>query len=210
MAERDERYRQAAWTYVVYGVVYWLGGLALATAAVSARGAWSGGGGHGSSSARCSCWSFPGSSCGSVVRPLGRVARDFAGRPRPLLVAYRAVEVARIAWRSRRADRGRSLGVEVPMQRRRVGLLPPRRSSPRSCSGVPPGAGTREHGRTRGPSRRGRALPGRRRPAGAGAGPGRGALDAGGRGAGGARADVPPRHGPAARREAGAGRGRHG
>ena len=27
MASRDARYRQAAWTYVAYGVVYWLGGL---------------------------------------------------------------------------------------------------------------------------------------------------------------------------------------
>ena len=53
MAAQDERYRQAAWTYVVYGVVYWLGGLALARSGLGPRGM-ERGGGHGSSSARCS------------------------------------------------------------------------------------------------------------------------------------------------------------
>ena len=38
MAAQDERYRQAAWTYVVYGVVYWLGGLALAQSGLGPRG----------------------------------------------------------------------------------------------------------------------------------------------------------------------------
>ena len=31
MATREERYKQAAWTYFAYGVIYWLGGLYLAT-----------------------------------------------------------------------------------------------------------------------------------------------------------------------------------
>lgn len=30
MATREERFRQAAWAYFVYGVVYWLGGVYLA------------------------------------------------------------------------------------------------------------------------------------------------------------------------------------
>ena len=38
MAPRDARYRQAAWTYVAYGVVYWLGGLALAQSGLGPRG----------------------------------------------------------------------------------------------------------------------------------------------------------------------------
>ena len=35
---RADRYRQAAWTYAAYGVVYWLGGLALAAAGRGPRG----------------------------------------------------------------------------------------------------------------------------------------------------------------------------
>ena len=38
MAAHGERYRQAAWAYVVYGVVYWLGGLALAQSGLGPRG----------------------------------------------------------------------------------------------------------------------------------------------------------------------------
>ncbi len=37
MATREERFRQAAWGYVVYGVVYWLGGLVLAVAGLGPR-----------------------------------------------------------------------------------------------------------------------------------------------------------------------------
>src|SRR5262245_59806540 len=38
MATWDDRFRQAAWTYVAYGVVYWLGGLALAQSGLGPRG----------------------------------------------------------------------------------------------------------------------------------------------------------------------------
>ena len=31
MTTREERFKQAAWTYFVYGVLYWLGGLYLST-----------------------------------------------------------------------------------------------------------------------------------------------------------------------------------
>jgi hypothetical protein len=31
MTTRDQLFKQAAWTYLVYGVLYWLGGLYLAT-----------------------------------------------------------------------------------------------------------------------------------------------------------------------------------
>jgi len=31
MTTREERFKQAAWTYFVYGVLYWLGGLYMAT-----------------------------------------------------------------------------------------------------------------------------------------------------------------------------------
>jgi hypothetical protein len=35
MATREERFKQAAWAYLVYGVIYWLGGLYLATRGVA-------------------------------------------------------------------------------------------------------------------------------------------------------------------------------
>ncbi|MFQ5829650.1 MAG: hypothetical protein ACE5JD_10925 [Candidatus Methylomirabilia bacterium] len=31
MVSRDEKFRQAAWAYLGYGIVYWLGGIYLAT-----------------------------------------------------------------------------------------------------------------------------------------------------------------------------------
>jgi hypothetical protein len=98
VATRDERFRHAAWAYVGYGLVYWLGGLTLAAAGAGPR---------------------PGSP--GVVIGLFAVAaalivaipwllhaerpwfdrfilcrRDFA-RILTLAVAYRAWEVARIA-----------------------------------------------------------------------------------------------------------------
>ena len=99
MATRDERYRQAAWTYVVYGVVYWLGGLALAAAGRGPRGMERG------------RWAwFVVGALFVVVIPwllarevaVARVCARFAG-VLTLLVAYRAFEVARIAVRSRAA-----------------------------------------------------------------------------------------------------------
>ena len=38
MGGREARYREAAWSYVAYGVVYWLGGLALAQSGLGPRG----------------------------------------------------------------------------------------------------------------------------------------------------------------------------
>jgi hypothetical protein len=114
MAERDERYRQAAWAYVVYGVVYWLGGRVLATAGLGPRGMERGG----------TAWFVVGALFVVVipwllVRERGWFARwvlsrrDFA-RVLTLLVVLRAVEVGRIAWRSS-ALTVAALGVEVPM-----------------------------------------------------------------------------------------------
>jgi hypothetical protein len=114
MAAREERYRQAAWAYVVYGVVYWLGGLVLATAGFGPRGMERGG----------RAWFAAGALFVVVipwllVRERGWFARwvlsrrDFA-RVLTLLVVLRAVEVGRIAWRSS-ALTVAALGVEVPM-----------------------------------------------------------------------------------------------
>ena len=100
MAAPDERYRQAAWTYVAYGVVYWLGGLALARRGLGPRGMERGG----------AAWFVVGALF-VLVFPWLLMAergwfarwiltrRDFA-RILTLLVALRAVEVARIAWRA--------------------------------------------------------------------------------------------------------------
>jgi hypothetical protein len=115
MATRDERFRQAAWTYVVYGVVYWLGGLVLASAGLGPRGMERGG----------AAWFVVGALFVLVipwllVRERGWFARwvlsrrDFA-RILTLLVVLRAVEVGRIAWRSR-ALTVAALGDEVPMR----------------------------------------------------------------------------------------------
>src|SRR5574342_398278 len=94
---REERYRQAAWTYVAYGVVYWLGGLALAQSGLGPRGMERGG----------TAWFVVGALF-VVVFPwlLARERgwfdrwilsrRDFA-RVLTVLVALRAIEVARIA-----------------------------------------------------------------------------------------------------------------
>jgi hypothetical protein len=100
MATRDDKFRQAAWTYVGYGVVYWLGGLALARSGLGPRGMERGG----------AAWFIVGALFVGIIpwllirtRPwferwvLSR--RDFA-RVLALLVALRAVEVARIAWRA--------------------------------------------------------------------------------------------------------------
>lgn len=36
MATREDKFRQAAWAYFLYGVVYWLGGLYVATRGITA------------------------------------------------------------------------------------------------------------------------------------------------------------------------------
>jgi hypothetical protein len=112
MATRDEKFRQAAWTYVGYGVVYWLGGLALATAGLGPRGMERGG----------TAWFIVGALFVIVfpwilMRERGWFnrwilsRRDFA-RVLTVLVALRAIEVARLAWRPR-AETVSALGVAV-------------------------------------------------------------------------------------------------
>ena len=110
----EARYRQAAWAYVAYGIVYWLGGLALAQSGLGPRGMERGG----------AAWFVVGALFVIVfpwllVRPRGWFdrwvlsRRDFA-RILTLLVALRAIEVARIA-RTPRAETVPVLGVQVPM-----------------------------------------------------------------------------------------------
>jgi hypothetical protein len=115
MDSREARYRQAAWTYVAYGVVYWLGGLVLASGGLGPRGMERGG----------TAWFIVGALV-VVAFPwllikqrawfdrwvLSR--RDFA-RVLTLLVVVRAIEVARIA-RMPRAETISVLGVDVSMR----------------------------------------------------------------------------------------------
>jgi hypothetical protein len=108
------RYRQAAWTYVVYGIVYWLGGLALAQSGLGPRGMERGG----------AAWFVVGALFVIVfpwllVRERAWFARwvlsrrDFT-RILTLLVAVRAIEMARIAWMPR-VGLVSVLGFAVPM-----------------------------------------------------------------------------------------------
>jgi hypothetical protein len=115
MATGEVQYRQAAWTYVAYGVVYWLGGLVLASGGLGPRGMERGG----------TAWFVVGALF-VVVFPwllikerawfdrwvLSR--RDFA-RVLTLLVALRAIEVARIAWMPR-AETVSVLGLDVSLR----------------------------------------------------------------------------------------------
>jgi hypothetical protein len=113
-AGRDARFRQAAWTYLGYGVVYWLGGLVLARSGLGPRGMERGG----------LAWFVVGALF-IVVFPwvLARERewvdrwvlsrRDFA-RIITVLVALRAVEVARVA-RAPRSETVPVLGLAVPM-----------------------------------------------------------------------------------------------
>lgn len=108
------RYRQAAWTYVAYGIVYWLGGLALAQSGLGPRGMEQGG----------AAWFVVGALF-VIVFPWLLVRerewfdrwvlsrRDFA-RILTLLVAVRAIEMARIA-RMPRVELVSVLGFAVPM-----------------------------------------------------------------------------------------------
>jgi hypothetical protein len=110
---RDARYRQAAWTYVAYGVVYWFGGLVLARSGLGPRGMERGG----------AAWFVVGALF-VVVFPWLLIAergwfarwvlsrRDFA-RVLTLLVAARAIEMMRLA-RMPRAELVPVLGFAVP------------------------------------------------------------------------------------------------
>jgi hypothetical protein len=111
----ETRYRQAAWTYVAYGIIYWLGGLALAQSGLGPRGMERGG----------AAWFIVGALFVAVfpwllVRPRGWFdrwvlsRRDFA-RILTLLVAVRAIEMARIA-RAPRAETLPVLGLDVSMR----------------------------------------------------------------------------------------------
>ena len=115
MATGEARYRQAAWTYVAYGVVYWFGGLVLARGGLGPRGMERGG----------TAWFVVGALF-VVVFPWLLVKerawfdrwvlsrRDLA-RVLTLLVALRAVEVARIAWMPR-AETVSVLGLDVSIR----------------------------------------------------------------------------------------------
>jgi hypothetical protein len=112
---REARYRQAAWFYVGYGVVYWLGGLALASGGLGPRGMERGG----------AAWFVVGGLFVVVFPWLLRrergwfdrwvlSRRDFA-RVLALLVGVRAIEVARIAW-APRAETVSVLGLDVSVR----------------------------------------------------------------------------------------------
>lgn len=109
----DARFRQAAWTYVAYGVIYWVGGLVLMSAGLGPGGMTRGG----------AAWFVVGALFVAVFpwllarerRWFDRWVlsrRDFA-RILTLLVALRAVEVARIAW-SPRSDLVSVGGFAIP------------------------------------------------------------------------------------------------
>ena len=115
MDTQAARYRQAAWTYVAYGVVYWLGGLVLASAGLGPRGMERGG----------TAWFVVGALI-IVVFPWLLVKerawfdrwvlsrRDFA-RVLTLLVTLRAIEVVRIAWMPR-TETASVLGLDVSLR----------------------------------------------------------------------------------------------
>ena len=117
MATRDERFRQAAWAYGAYGVVYWLGGLTLAAAGHGPRGM----------ERRGVAWFVVGALLIVIVPWLlvrdrawfdrwMLTRRDFA-RLVALAVGLRAIEVARLARvpRSPEASVVSVLGAGVPL-----------------------------------------------------------------------------------------------
>jgi hypothetical protein len=110
---RDAKFRQAAWTYFAYGIVYWIGGFVLISAGLGPRGM-SGGG----------TWFIVGAILvvgipWLLMRErawferwvLSR--RDFA-RILTLLIGLRAIEVARIAL-SPRSELVSVGGFAIPM-----------------------------------------------------------------------------------------------
>ena len=114
-ASRDAWFRQAAWTYASYGVVYWLGGLALAGAGLGPRGM----------ERSRAAWFVVGALFAvGVPWLLHRERAWFArwvlcrrdlARILTLLVALRAVEMARLV-RAPRVEAVPVLGVEVSMR----------------------------------------------------------------------------------------------
>ncbi|MBI3456342.1 MAG: hypothetical protein HY002_11205 [Candidatus Rokubacteria bacterium] len=115
MATREAKFRQAAWTYVGYGIVYWLGGLVLMQAGLGPRGMPRGG----------AAWFVVGALLVIVIPWLlirerswfdrWMVSRRDFARIMTLLVAIRAIEVARIAW-APKAEVAALLGVAIPIR----------------------------------------------------------------------------------------------
>jgi hypothetical protein len=110
---RDGKFRQAAWTYFAYGIVYWIGGFVLISAGLGPRGM-SGGG----------TWFVVGALFIVVIpwllaRERGWFERwvlsrrDFA-RILTLLIVLRAIEVGRIAL-SPRSELVSVGGFAIPM-----------------------------------------------------------------------------------------------
>lgn len=111
---RDEKFRQAAWSYAAYGTVYWLGGLALVIGGAGPRPAG---------------WivALLLVTAGALVvlipwllwrdrRWFDRWVlsrRDFA-RIIALFVAWRALEVGRIAWRGPKPELLALAGFAIP------------------------------------------------------------------------------------------------
>jgi hypothetical protein len=115
MDPREARYRQAARTYVAYGVVYWIGGLVLASGGLGPRGMERGG----------PAWFVVGALLVVIIPWLlvkerawfdrWVLSRRDCARVLTLLVALRAIEVARIAWRPR-AETVSVLGLDVSLR----------------------------------------------------------------------------------------------
>lgn len=106
MATREEKFKQAAWTYFAYGVIYWLGGLYLAIRGIAiGRGA---------------IWFVLGILF-IVVFPwlISRGPRGngylWFTRILTLLVAYRAFEVGRVALAPKFRQVQLPGGGEIPM-----------------------------------------------------------------------------------------------
>jgi hypothetical protein len=122
VATRDEKFREAAWGYVAYGIVYWLGGLLLMAAGLGPRRLENAGGFERSFIVML----FVAAGLLVILVPwllirerpwfsrwiLSR--RDFA-RILTLFVAFRAVEVGRIA-RAPRSELVSLFDVAVPMR----------------------------------------------------------------------------------------------
>jgi hypothetical protein len=110
---RDAKFRQAAWTYFAYGIVYWLGGFVLISAGLGPRGM-SGGGTWfvvGALLVVGIPWLLMRERAWFERWVLSR--RDFA-RILTLLIVLRAIEVGRIAL-SPRSELVSAGGFAIPM-----------------------------------------------------------------------------------------------
>lgn len=111
MTTREDRFRQAAWTYFVYGVIYLVGAVYLASQGIAVRRTGAG---------PVAVWFLVGALL-IVVFPwlIARGARGWGylwfTRILTLLVAYRAFEVARVALAPRLRSVPLPGGGELPM-----------------------------------------------------------------------------------------------